>query len=108
MRGTGVFDIELEHKSYQIMRLVSEDTGWNYVVAIPSDSFFGRVTTMRNLVLGIILILTLLGLSIALAMAVSNYKPIKSILAYIINQNQQSSDDGAKNEFEFIVSTIEE
>ena len=107
-KGTGVTEnVRFENKDLVVMRSVSEDNGWSYIVAMPSSEFYARVKSMKNILYVLVAVITMIGLAIALYISVKSYKPIRLILSYIKNEEKQITDIRGKDEIEMIRFSVE-
>ena len=106
-KGTGIFETSIDNNRYIAMRIVSEDTGWSYIVAMPPKQFYKSVNNMRSVVLAIIFILLLSGLVLAYILSNRNYKPIQTLITYIKNKDTQSINFEGKNEIEMFRFSFE-
>ncbi|MDF2962982.1 MAG: AraC family transcriptional regulator, partial [Paenibacillus sp.] len=106
-KGTGVFNFNVGKMDLIVTRMVSEETDWNYIIAMPDSFFYKRVNTNSSLIVGIIFILVVAGFIGALLFSFKNYKPIKVLLSYFKKSEYEEQGIEGKNEFEIIRFTFE-
>lgn len=105
IRGTGVFPLTAGNKDLIVTRMVSEETDWSYIIAMPDSYFYRRVNFNSSLIAGLIVFLVVVGFLGALIFSFRNYKPIRALLSYF-KKHEDAGVEG-KSEFEFIRFTFE-
>ncbi|WP_249864582.1 helix-turn-helix domain-containing protein [Paenibacillus konkukensis] len=108
-KGTGIFNVTSGGMNLIATRMVSEETDWSYIIAMPDSFFYKSVNTNSTLIVGIIFILLAAGFVGALLFSLKNYKPIKVLLSQFTKSGYEESDQDikGKNEFEIIRLTFE-
>jgi two-component system response regulator YesN len=106
-KGTGVLNMAVGQMNLTVIRMVSEETDWSYIIAMPDSFFYKRVNTNSSLILVIVLILIVTGFIGALIFSLKNYKPIKLLLSYIKKSDYEEKGAEGKNEFEVIRFTFD-
>jgi AraC-like DNA-binding protein len=106
-RGTGVSQVEIDDSDMTVIRMVSEEMNWSYIIAMPDSFFYKRVHTLRAFIVGIIVILIVTGLFGAFLFSRRNYKPIQLILSLFRIPEYEAVGVEGKNELETIRFTFE-
>lgn len=106
MKGTGVFQTQINRKPMVVMRALSNNSGYSLVVLMAEDSFYSRVGLMRRVVLICMLCFVGLSLLLALITAITNYEPIKKLLGNM-GVDSQSGLRFKSNEMEVILDQFE-
>ncbi|CAG7614512.1 helix-turn-helix domain-containing protein [Paenibacillus allorhizosphaerae] len=104
IKGTGVSNMKAGNTSLTVTRMVSEETEWSYIVAMPGSFFYKRVNTMRTFIIGIMFILIMIGFIAALVLSKRNYRPIKALSAYFKSEEHYLEGN---NELDMIRFTFE-
>jgi two-component system response regulator YesN len=76
LSATGVSQATVHHTKYSLITVRSAETGWTFVMAIPTAQFFKKVFQLPMLLLFITVWLVLAGLTLALVFAVRQYRPV--------------------------------
>lgn len=95
-------------RKYSVIRLQSAYNHWSYVTVMPTDQVMGKVERSRLLFLYTIAAVFLLGLLMAFAFSLSNYRPLHRLITklktqYAIHESAKSTD-----EYELIYRTVGE
>ena len=106
-KGTGVSNVNAGHMSLTVTRMVSEETDWSYIVAMPGSFFYKRVNAMRTLIVCTIIALVTIGLIGAFLLSRRNYRPIKALAAYFKKTEYEQHGGEGGNEFELIRNSFE-
>lgn len=98
----------LEHNNdhYTTVKHDSEQRGYSYVAVMPSDQIMHKVNRARLLFNLTTAVIFLIGVILAIALSVHNYKPLQKLVRIISNQNkaapQTSSTSKEKDELDYI------
>jgi len=87
-----------------IHKVVSEKTGWKFIVSTPKNLYFKENTNYLFTFIAIFLVYLIIGLIIVRFLARRSYKPLKEINDLIMYHPQLSATGG--NEYEKIKKTI--
>ncbi|MCU6712560.1 helix-turn-helix domain-containing protein [Paenibacillus sp. J5C_2022] len=71
--------VELNQKDYSVIKLKSTENGWSYVTVMPTDQFFNKVNKSRNIFILMIFSVSILGMLMAIAFSIRNYKPVRML-----------------------------
>lgn len=99
MKGSGVFEQKIEGKNYVVMRCVSENSGFSFVMVTPRRIFYGRMRLMQGVVTLSVLALLVIGVVLAYAMSRSIYRPVKRLVDTLYEDEEQKP---VSNEFEML------
>lgn len=100
--------IELNGNHYSVAKVVSEYNGWSYILATRTDQLMEKVNSSRALFNYIIVLVLLLGVLIAFAFAVGNYRPLKELVGLITSQNKVLNHLNCSDEFDYVIEAIKE
>lgn len=105
---SGVYTKNINDKEMVISYLKAPDTGWSYIVIIPSEQVLIKVNRMRNWAYFIITLITIIGISLSWWFSHGNYKPIKSIIKRLMNcfETKKEAKTICKDELEVINGLI--
>ncbi|UNK16431.1 helix-turn-helix domain-containing protein [Paenibacillus sp. N3/727] len=102
----------LEHNKdhYTTVKHDSDRRGYSYVAVMPSDQIMHKVNQARLLFNLTAAVIFLVGVILAIALSVHNYKPLQKLIGVISNQNQavqrSSGTSRAKDELDFISNAV--
>lgn len=101
----GHFEVSADNTVYIVTYTLSGENNWKYFSVIPQSSLMERISLVRNLYLGVILLTLLFSLLFSLFLSQKNYKPVKDIV-HLIESNTQEADSQNSSEYKMIHSTI--
>jgi AraC-like DNA-binding protein len=102
---SGIFYKTINNEEVAISHIVSRQTGWKYVVVIPSDVYLAPVQDIKYVTVIIIAICLMLGIIIAYFMAYRDYNPIKKIMQQLMTHADKNSIANISDEYDFIERT---
>lgn len=104
----GIIDRKLNKEDYSVVTVHSNDSNWTFVMAIPTDQFYGKMNSLKKSIIMIILIIALVGAIGTIYMTFRQYRPIQSIIQSLRTKKIESISEGKrKNELESIHEAIE-
>ncbi|WP_172840476.1 helix-turn-helix domain-containing protein [Virgibacillus phasianinus] len=104
MDKDGVGSIEIDGKSYSLVYVKSEVSGWTFISLMDADQFFGKLDQTKTIIMGTLAILLFVGLALAIFLGRNQYKPIRSLFEMTNKKETGHMNDG--NELEKIRNTI--
>lgn len=95
-------------RSYSVVQLTSDYNNWSYVAVMPTDQFMGKVNQTRRVFDIAVLAVFLLGMSMAVALSIGNYKPIQKLTGLLNHRAGGRSLPRKTDEVAFIYEAIGE
>jgi two-component system response regulator YesN len=80
---TGVRQTDIGERKHSVVTVHSAESGWTFVMAVPSAQYVNKVFRIPVLLLSIAGSLVIAGLLMALVFAVRQYRPINSLMNYV-------------------------
>ncbi|MFD0868693.1 helix-turn-helix domain-containing protein [Paenibacillus residui] len=74
--GEAIQSVSVNRTDYSMVQLKSETNGWSYITVMPTDQFLGKVNETRAIFHYTVVAVLLLGLLLALAFSIRNYRPL--------------------------------
>lgn len=103
----GWFQYSEDGRNMSVAYITSMNNNWKYMYFIPSDLFLFQLMQMRKLVFNVIIVILVLGLTLACLFAYRSYSPIRRIVKAIMGENDSRSlQNRTGNEIEYIHNTI--
>lgn len=106
----GISEIDISGSNYSVANITSDYNGWSYIVARKTDQLMDKVNSSRRMFNYVITAVLILGLIIAFAFAVGQYRPWKKLMDnltdIISSKGIKSSVEHYTDEFEYIIKTI--
>ncbi|OXM14283.1 helix-turn-helix domain-containing protein [Paenibacillus herberti] len=84
----GIHSLELNKTTHSVVSVKSEQNGWTYVTAMPSNQFFSSVVKLRSIMILILGTIAAAGAGLALLLARRLYGPIWELAAFASSQNK--------------------
>lgn len=91
---------------YEISTLISEETGWRYVVVMPSEVFHEITTGIRTIALYGFLICGIVGAIIAYFFAKRHYDPLDKMVQALTHKRTLTTSTKSENEYSFMIKAI--
>ncbi|HOJ10260.1 MAG TPA: helix-turn-helix domain-containing protein [Clostridiales bacterium] len=88
--SAGVSKSKFEGRNYSVIKTVSEESGFHFIVIMSPESYLNRVIIMRKQVMVIIFGVILTGILLAYVFSRKNYKPIKVLFEKMNNYTSLS------------------
>lgn len=101
MKGTGVSKLTINGVPCILMRAVSENSGFRFIVVMKERDFYNRVNLMQYVLFASVILLFTIGVLLAVFLTIRNYKPIKRLLKNIEAGDSKKLLEQS-NEFEVI------
>ncbi|WP_010276219.1 helix-turn-helix domain-containing protein [Paenibacillus senegalensis] len=98
--------VDIEGAQYSIVQLTSDTNGWTYVSAMPTNQFMSKVNETRQIFHYTILAVFLIGLMIAFALAIRNYRPIVKLTGSLRKSGLNEVLPNRTDEIAFIAEAI--
>lgn len=83
----------------------SPANGWEYVSIVPQAVVMAKVNTVKATAVGLLVFCLLAGAAMCLFLSYRSYRPVREIIAYILNKNRHPLKE-YRNEYEFIKTTV--
>jgi AraC-like DNA-binding protein len=99
-------NINIENKSYSVVKVTSSYNNWSYVIAMDTKEFWTKVNLSNTIFIVCILFIFVIGVLLALVFSANSYKPIRVLLNQI-GSNKDDKLNGTKDEFNYISNTFE-
>ncbi len=88
---SGIHNMELGGKQQSVVAVESQENGWTYVTAMPSDQFFSRIFHVQTLIALIFVLVALAGIPVALMLARRQYGPLRDLVEFAQSRHTGSS-----------------
>ncbi|WP_160496321.1 helix-turn-helix domain-containing protein [Paenibacillus dendrobii] len=90
--------LSVHGRNYSIIRLQSNYNHWSYITVMPTDQFMGKVERSRMLFLYTISAVFVIGLLMAFALSLNNYRPLQRLITklkiqYPIHDSPRQTDE---------------
>lgn len=83
----------------------SARNGWEYISVVPEEVFMGKVNMVKKMAIAVLLICFIAGIAVCAFMTYRAYYPLREIIRFI-RQSRPMSEGDARNEYDFIKSTM--
>lgn len=108
LNKAGVVNRKINMKNYSLVTVRSDVSNWTFVTAMPTDQFYGRMTSMKTFIITVLLVVAIAGVIASIFMSFKQYKPIQSIAKSLKTKKiENNSKSIKKDELENIRETIE-
>ena len=97
INSNGLFERKYKNKNYIINEIVSEISGWRFIMYLEKAEYLGELTDFRNSFMLILALLILLFIGFLVLYIKNTYKPFK----YFVNFFGLSNDNIVNNENEY-------
>ncbi|MGE5550443.1 MAG: helix-turn-helix domain-containing protein [Bacteroidota bacterium] len=104
--GLNFTERKIAGKRFVVYSQKSEIMGWNYVSMVPAHIFNARVSSIRGLMLAVLVLCLLVGVGTATILSWRNYRPIQAILEVFKPLRAKSPD--RSDELTMILETAQE
>lgn len=98
-------DFKNEDYSFSIAR--SQLSGWTFVSVMPTQQFYGKMTSLKYFIFMVLLGLAVVGITVVCYLSFKQYKPIQNLAQYLGNKEQMNHSKKQSNEIELIRTKIE-
>lgn len=102
---TGIYNAIIDHEPFSVASVRSPDTGWTFVMVMPTSQFLHRVIQIKTIIYFVLASVGITGLLIAMLLSANHSLPIRRLAEFI----KRSKDYGVHpkiNELELIQYTI--
>lgn len=104
----GIIDTTINKENYSVVTVHSEVSNWTFVMTIPTDQFYVKMTNLKKSITMTLLIIAFVGAIATIYMAIRQYRPIQGIVQSLRTKRiENTSKSKKKNELESIHETIE-
>lgn len=107
MNSIGVKEKEIDNNQYIIMRNISNNSGFSYVMVTQKKNFYSSILYKQRMLFIIVLSLIFASIIIAVLMSKHNYKPVRNLLD-IVDDEKSKTNLLDLNEFDIIKSKWED
>lgn len=98
--------VSIDREPYSIVQLTSEHNGWSYISAMPTRQLLSKVNDTRRIFQYAVMAVFLLGLFIAFALAIRNYRPILKLTGTLRDSRLREALPKKTDELAFIAEAI--
>ncbi|GIN70843.1 hypothetical protein J14TS2_13180 [Bacillus sp. J14TS2] len=106
-KKTGISNEDFENDNYSFSIIRSQTSNWTFVTVMPTEQFYGKMTSLKQSIFVILFILAAAGMIIVCFLSVKHYKPIEKLVHSLRNKEQSGQNLAGKNEIELIRTKIE-
>jgi len=104
----GIIDMTINKENYSVVTVHSEVSNWTFVMTIPTDQFYVKMTNLKRSIIVTLLIIAFIGAIATVYMAIRQYRPIQRIIQSLRTKRiENMTKSKEKNELESIHETIE-
>jgi len=104
----GIGSFKAEGKEYSMARVSSEQTGWTYITAMPTDQFFSRVAETKTIIYMVTAALLVVGSFLILLFSFRHFRPLRDVMLELKEHMAEGrSAVAAANEFAQIKQGIQ-
>lgn len=94
----GIHSLELNGTTHSVVSVKSEQNGWTYVTAMPSNQFFSSVVKLRSIMILVLAAFAAAGIAVALLLARRLYGPISELAAFASSRVKQPASGGMQRD----------
>lgn len=106
LQQNGVKSVKISRENYSLINTKSDSTGWTFLIIMPTAQFFKKAIYMKTLIWSVVLVMTVLGVGLAVTLSINNYRPIKRLESIVRLQRPQFAKKREKNEIDEITDTM--
>ncbi|WP_062109235.1 helix-turn-helix domain-containing protein [Bacillus niameyensis] len=104
---SGIISKELNNKNYSFSIVRSIISDWTFVTVLPTEQFYGKMTSLKNSIFIILLVIALIGIAVVCYSSFKHYKPIGHLAQFLRNKDRSETSNGKKSEIDLIRNRIE-
>lgn len=105
IRGSGVFNINIEGKNEVLLKVVSENNEISYCIIMEEDEFYKNGMQTQKLLITMILFMIFSAALFALLFSIYQYKPLKKVISKITSDEFKNIKN--LDEYNFITDSYE-
>ncbi|MBS4217473.1 AraC family transcriptional regulator [Bacillus sp. FJAT-49711] len=99
-------DMNIDNVNYSIVKVKSTVSNWSYVMAMPTNQFFSKVSKFKTFMLLVVLFIAIVASGITIYTALKNFHPIQKMID-IIKRKETSIEFKSKNDLDNLSVLIE-
>ena len=105
-KGSGIIEHQVDGADFTIIKIVSEQNGWTYVVAMPPSQYMADIKLMWNIVVTIVVVTFFIGIVMTYLMSIKRYSPLKLIVSGLTSKDPKIGTKG-NNEYDVIQTALD-
>ncbi|MCR2820071.1 helix-turn-helix domain-containing protein [Lederbergia panacisoli] len=99
-------EMKIENINYSIVKVKSEVSDWSYMMALPTNQFFSKVSKFKTFMLLVFLFIAIVTSAITIYIALKNFHPIQKMVD-IVKRKETSIEFNSKNDLENLSVLLE-